>query len=365
LGHAGRITLVAGEPVLPYDRTALSKSMLTSQQLEPRLLSYRDAYRTADIDVRLGSRASALDVAGHVVRCDDGTEVSYDRVVVATGALAVLPTGLNAPGVRTVRDLQDLEALREQLVVSESVLIVGGGLIGCELACALRNRIESVTVIEQSTGPLAEFLGSRAASRLAEFQRGNGVRYLSSTGVQSIVRATDGAYTVITNGGASLAADCIVVAVGAIPCTDWLAGSGVQIHGGLVTDAYCATSAPDVFAAGDCARFASLRTGLNVRLEHWDSAARHGVAAAENVMGEKSVFDPVPFFWSDQFGAKLSMAGLPAPRDHISIVDVDDGFVATYRGQLGVNAVFGLNSTRAVVSFRRELEGAVNAGSHN
>ena len=356
LGYEGTITLVSGERRAPYDRTALTKSALASPRAVPPPLSNPTSYKAAEIELRLDSFARKLLPESKRILCRDGSEVPYDALVIATGASPIVPPALRAPGVITIRNADDARSLLEAAACANTVVVVGGGLIGCEIASSLCAPDRSITVIEASWGPLGDLLGAEVAMRLAEFHRAAGIEMLTETTVLS-VDSTAGGYEVELDGGDRLTADLVVVAVGARPEVSWLEDSGVELNGGIATDPFCRTTVANVFAAGDCVVFPSERLQRRVRMEHWDAAALHGAAAAQNLLGTLESFDPVPFFWSDQHGVKLSMTGLPHRGDQVEIEESTDGLLASFRGPNGHSAVFGLGRTREVVRFRREMEG--------
>ena len=355
-GYEGRLTLVCAEARAPYDRTALSKSMLSVDASDPPPLSPPAAYEAAGIELKIGVVARRLSIDTRTLACDDGSELPYDRVVLATGASAVVPVPLRAPAIHTIRVADDIPALRRAVSAAARVVIIGGGLIGCEVASSLLAEERPILLVEQGDGPLSEIVGPAVAERLTAFQRDAGVELLTATRVRRIDLDQHGGYEVLLDGHKSPHADVVVVAVGARPDVAWLTGSGLTEAGAIVCDNCCATAATGVLAAGDCTAFPSARGRRTVRLEHWDAAARHGIAAADNALGLEHEFDPVTFFWSDQHGTKLAMCGTPGQHDHVVIEDTNDGFVAAWEGQEGRTAVFGLNAIRAVVDFRRELE---------
>jgi NADPH-dependent 2,4-dienoyl-CoA reductase/sulfur reductase-like enzyme len=357
LGYEGRITLISGERVAPYDRTALTKSVLASPGTGPRPLSRPAFYEEAEIELRLDSFARQVQPEPRRILCQDGSQIPYDALVVATGASAIVPPSLCAPGVITIRTVDDARSLVAAATGVGTIMIVGGGLIGCEVASSLCAPDRAITVIEASSGPLGDLLGADVASRLAEFHRSAGVEMLTETTVRSVDLTAGGGYEVALAGGDRRSADLVVVAVGARPEVSWLEGSGVELDDGIVTDPFCRTTVAGVFAAGDCAVFPSERLQRRVRMEHWDAAGLHGAAAAQNLLGKLEIFDPVPFFWSDQHGNKLSMAGLPHRGDQVEVEESTDGLLARFRGPSGRSAVFGLGRTREVVRFRREMEG--------
>ena len=357
LGYERAITLLSREAVAPYDRTLLSKSMIRERSEDPVLLRPATSYAEHGIDLRLRAEARALDTLRCEVVCADGRRVPYDRLVLATGAAAVLPRVFDVPGVHTLRELADLAPLLAALEPARRLVIVGAGFIGGELASSARALGLDVAVVEGAPAPLALTLGEAVGGRVADLQRANGVELHVGVPVSSIA-GRRGDWRVALADGRELAADVVVLARGMRPRIDWLHGSGLRLDGGVQTDLHCRTNLPGVFAAGDCARWRSLRYGVPMHAGHWDVAAKHGEAAAANALGEPVVFDPVPFFWSDQHGRKLAMAGATVRWDEAQIEEGEEpgAFTATYRTSDGERvALFSTRDVRSVARAHREL----------
>lgn len=361
-GYAGELTLLSAEREPPYDRTLLSKAMIEQRSTEVVPLRGPEAYGEAGIDLRLGARAAALDLAASAVVCADGARVPYDRLVVATGGAAALPRALAGPGVHTLRSAEDLARLLAALDGAERLAVVGGGFIGGELASSARKLGLAVTLVEAAAAPMTPLLGAEVGAHLAALHVEHGVELRAGAAARRVERAGRG-WRIALAGGGSVAADVVVAAVGMRPSVGWLEGAGLAGAEGVATDAFCRTAIPGVFAVGDCACWPSARTGSPTRAEHWDVAARHGVAAAANVLGARCAFDPVPFFWSDQHGAKLAMAGAPAGWDEVRVERSDGGdLTASYHRAGALTAVFSTDVRRAVAA-RRELAAAGAPGA--
>ncbi|HEX7290425.1 MAG TPA: FAD-dependent oxidoreductase [Conexibacter sp.] len=360
LGYGRAITLLSREPTAPYDRTLLSKSMIVGRSREPTPLRPAASYAEHEIDVRLRTEVRALDASRSELVCADGSRVAYDRLVLATGAAAVRPSAFDVPGVHTLRELADLPPLLAALERARRLVIVGAGFIGGELASSARALGLDVAVVEGAPAPLALTLGEEVGRRVAELPRANGVELHTNAPVASIV-GRRGGWSVALADGCALAADVVVLALGMRPRVDWLHGSGLRLAGGIETDLHCRTNLPGVFAAGDCTRRSSLRYGMPLQAGHWDVAAKHGEAAAANALGEPVAFDPVPFFWSDQHGRKLAMAGVPVRPDEVELEEGGDeagAFTATYRSRDGERtALFSTRDLRSVARAHRELAG--------
>ena len=324
-GHSGPITLIGAEDELPYDRPPLSKQVLAQDgPTDPTHHRTADQLAELDVEVRLGTRATALDTGARTVTLDgrDGDEqAAYDALVVATGATArrlevsVEGQDPSAPlprGVTTLRTLADARTVRSALDSGERVVVVGAGFIGLEVASAVLGRGQAVTVVEAAERPLARAVGAEAADLLVALVRDAGADLRTGSGVDRL-RATDGRVTeVVLTDGTVLPADLVVTGVGAAPATGWLEGSGLEVEDGVVTDATLTTSVPGVLAAGDVARVR--HADHDRRVEHWTAAAEEGTLAGANAVAHLRGEQPrplvtVPYFWSDQFGSKVQMLG--------------------------------------------------------
>ncbi len=295
-GLAGRITLIGAEHRPPYDRPPLSKKVLTESDLDPSL--HAD-FAALDVDFRPDEAAVRLEQATLVTARG---EYPFDRLVLATGAVPVaLPGGGRQ---RFLRSYDDALALRDLLRPGLRLAIVGAGWIGAELATAAAARGARVTVVEAAPAPLASAVGAQVGAQTVPWYASAGVDLRIGVGVQAV---QPGGLTL--DGGVWVAADEIVTAVGVRPATRWLEGSGVRLENGVAADAGLRTSVPGVYAVGDCAAFESRRFGRRLRFEHWDVALHAPEVVAANVLGGDEVYDPVPYFWSEQFGRNLQYAG--------------------------------------------------------
>jgi 3-phenylpropionate/trans-cinnamate dioxygenase ferredoxin reductase subunit len=371
-GFAGRVVLIGDEMHLPYDRPPLSKQVLAGTwPPEKTVLADQRKLDEMRIDLLLGSRAVSLDVDATSVTLADGTTVSADGVLVATGARPRQIRGTDGvPGVHVVRTLDDSEALRRHVLEVGPgcrVVVVGAGFIGSEVASTCAGLECTVTVLEALDTPLAAALGPVIGAACAALHSRNGVELRTSTGVAAI-RPGDGPrgtpLTVELNGGGSLEADVVVVGIGVIPNTDWLEASGLEVGDGVECDA-ALFAADRVVAAGDLARWRWRREGSeeSVRIEHWQLAAEMGVAAARGLLAgrkEAPVFDPVPYFWSDQYGTRLQMLGHPHPTDDVEVVQgtLDDGkFLACYGSEGRLTGALAIGMPRQLMGLRPLLAG--------
>ena len=357
-GLEGELTMISAEAEPPYDRTLLSKDMLRGAPGEPCLpLQPQEAYSERAVDLRLATEATGLDVEAQRVSLSHGTELDFDRLVICSGGRPVLPAALRCPGVLLLREVTDLEALHAKFADARRLAMVGGGFIGGEVASSAVARGLEVTLIEAAPQPLAPVLGEEVGARVAELHRANGVDVVAGAAVEGIA-GRDGGFELTFADGRLLRADAVVVGVGMTPAVDWLEGSEIRIDDGIVTDAYCRTDAPNVLAAGDCARWWNPRYETLMRVEHWDTAARHGAAAAASVLGHDEPFAPVPFFWSDQHGVKFQSVGYAPDWDEVEVEDgeVPGSFVARYRAQDRLVAAFAAGQPKTIARARKEIQ---------
>ncbi|HVX23589.1 MAG TPA: FAD-dependent oxidoreductase [Acidimicrobiales bacterium] len=324
-GFTGRITLVGDEMHYPYDRPPLSKQVLAGTWPPERtVLADYHALHDLGVEVRLGHRAVALDADAGRVALDDGATVDADRVVVATGARPrMLPGTDGIDGVLALRTLDDCEALRHRVTAVGPgcrVVVVGAGFIGSEVASTCADLGCRVTVLEALPTPLAPALGEQIGAAVATLHGRHGVDLRTGTGVAGIGPDR----TVTLSDGTSVPADVVVVGIGVVPNVEWLDGSGLAVDNGVVCDAGL-FAADRVVAAGDLARWDWANHGdrQTVRIEHWEVAAQMGGAAARSLLAGRDAaaeFDPVPYFWSDQYGLRIQVLGRPLPTDEVAVV---------------------------------------------
>ncbi|MEU6850778.1 FAD-dependent oxidoreductase [Actinacidiphila alni] len=305
-GWRDGIVLVGDEPHPPYDRPPLSKAVLLGPADAEPDVRFDVDFAALDVQLLLGVRAHALRGADHEVVTDRGV-LRYDRLVLATGAFPVpLPGTAGLPGVHLLRTLDDAAALRPVLDARADVVVVGAGWIGAEFATAARQAGCEVTVVEAADRPLAGALPATVTGHMRGWYGEAGVRLLTGTAVAALEPGA-----AVLADGTRLPAAAVVVGIGARPATGWLAGSGVDLgaDGAVLADDRLRTTAPDVYAVGDCASFPSARYGERLLIHHWDNAVQGPRTAAANVIGGDEAYDPVPYFWSEQFGRFVQYAG--------------------------------------------------------
>ncbi len=295
-GFTGSMTMVGAERRPPYDRPPLTKKFMTGE-LDDTTLAADPA--ALGLDLRLGEAATGLGEG--VLRTDQG-EYAFDALVVATGASpAVLP---GSGRQHVLRTLDDAMEIRSALRPGTRLVVAGAGWIGAELATAAARRGCLVTVVEAAPAPVAGALGAQVGAMMAPWYAESGVELRLGQPVESVEPGG-----LALPGGGWLAADQVVTAVGVRPQAGWLAGSGVTLANGVAVDEWLRTSVPGVYAAGDCAAFISRRYRARLRVEHWDSALHAPEVVAANILGGDEIYDPVPYFWSEQFGRMVQYAG--------------------------------------------------------
>ncbi|MFF2806111.1 NAD(P)/FAD-dependent oxidoreductase [Streptomyces sp. NPDC058000] len=353
-GWTGPLTLIGDEPHLPYDRPPLSKQLLHGAW-EPERLLLRTAEQLTPLglDLRLGTRATGLDVATRTLTLDDGEQLACAGVIIATGVAArTLPAADGLAGVFTLRTLDDALALRDRLSGgARRLVVVGNGVLGCEAAAVARELGHEVALVGREPVPMAPAVGEGIGDLLAEEHRARGVRLLTGevAAFETTADATAAEGTPAQVSGVRLAdgsrlpADLVLLAIGSEPAVGWLADPALDTTDGLGCDAYCA-AAPGIYAAGDVARWEHPVHGRPLRFEHRMNATEQAMAAARNLVAELAAeapaetpegaadgtepperrpFAPVPYFWSDQYGLKLQAYGLTGGADQVETTVLD------------------------------------------
>ncbi|RDG37442.1 NAD(P)/FAD-dependent oxidoreductase [Streptomyces corynorhini] len=361
-GYPGRLTLIGEEAHLPYDRPPLSKQLL-SGQWEADRLRLRDsaAIEALDLDLRLGTRAAALDTAAGEVALADGSRVGHDALVVATGARARrLPGTEGIGGVHVLRTLEDAFALREDVAAKPHLVVVGGGFVGAEAAAVARALGCEVTMVTDTAQPMGDALGDDLGAMLRAVHTEHGVRVETGVLVDRVLTADGRASGVRLVDGRTIAADAVLVGIGARPNVEWLAGSGVPVSGGVVCDATLHAGS-GVWAAGDVASWPDPRTGELVRVEHRTNAAEQGLAVARNILAgpeRAAPFETVPYVWTDQYDLKIQIYGRTRDADEVRIVEgglAERRLIALYGRNGRVCAAVGVNMVRALRGYRPQV----------
>ena len=364
-GTATSIVVVGDEAHRPYDRPPLSKKLLSGEWEPDRIhLRQPDVFDDLDVEWRLGTAATALDVSAREIRLADGSVLGFDGLVIATGAHPRRLAGQDTfDHVHELRTLDDSLQLRSEIAAGgRRVVVIGAGFIGLEAAATAKALGNDVVVLEGATAPLIRGLGAEMGEAIAELHRAHGIDVRCGVLIDGLT-----AEGVRLAGGEVVAADAVVVGIGVTPNTQWLEGSGLRLRDGVVCDAnlnaldVSGEIVAGVFAAGDVARWPNGLFGEEMRVEHWTNAAEQGAHVALNLghlaAGEPyEAYEPLPFFWSDQFEHRIQFLGRAAADDEVLVVagSVADGKFLTLFGRNGkLHGALGVNAPRWVMPTRK------------
>ncbi|HKF96875.1 MAG TPA: FAD-dependent oxidoreductase, partial [Steroidobacteraceae bacterium] len=314
-GFGGGVTIISADESAPYDRPNVSKDYLAGTAPEEWMpLRPPEFYTSHNIDLRLRSDATAIDVAGHRVMLASGEAVAYTKLLIATGAEPVrleVPGG-NLPHVRTLRSLADSRAIIADAKPGSRAVIVGASFIGLEAAAALRQRQVEVHVVAPEARPMERVLGPAMGDFIRSLHESHGVVFHLARTVAAI-----DAQTVQLSDGTRIEADLVVAGIGVRPRVGLAEKAGLALDRGVLVDEYLETSARGVFAAGDIASWPDPYGGERLRIEHWVVAERQGQCAARNILGRRERFAEVPFFWSQHYEVRIDYVGHAARWDNI------------------------------------------------
>lgn len=357
-GFDGDVTLLGAEEQLPYDRPPLSKEALrTGLSEEQNLLREADWYDRLDVKLRLGCVAVSLDVEQRQLTLAGGERVGYDGLVLATGSSARrFDAGSGAAPVHVLRTAVDCVRLHEQLVAGTRLVVIGAGFIGLEVAATAKVMGLEVTVVELAPVPLARVLGDEVGTWFNDYHATHDIDIHCGSAVVG-VEATGGASKVHLSDGTVLAADLIVAGVGSVPAVDWLRSSGLDMADGVVCDAYLRTSAPRVVAAGDIVRWYNPLFDEDLRIEQWTNAVEQGRFAARSLLGiVDEPYSSVPYFWSDQFTAKMRFVGRANAAEHVVVQHADERSIVALYGRDGlVRGALCVNAISKLIRFQRAI----------
>jgi 3-phenylpropionate/trans-cinnamate dioxygenase ferredoxin reductase subunit len=341
-GFDGRVVLIGAEDERPYERPPLSKEYLRGEAGREKVYVHDEGfYAEREIDLRLGRTVTGLETSARRVTLDDGEQLPYDRLLLATGAE---PRRLSIPGgelegVHYLRSVGDSDALRERLDRGGSVVVVGAGWIGSEVAASARQRGLDVTVVEPMSVPLERVLGPELGAVYRDIHADHGVRMLLGTGVEAF-EGGGAVERVRTGDGNELECDFVVVGVGVQPRSSLATAADLPVDDGVLVDQFLQTSVRGVFAAGDVANAWHPFFRDRIRVEHWANALSQGPAAARNMLGGAEPYETIPYFFSDQYEVGMEYAGHaprwdrvvlrgdPATREFIAFWLVEDRVVA-------------------------------------
>ena len=359
-GHDGGLVVIGAEDRLPYNRPPLSKELLHGSQTPERC-----AFPLGELDLewRLGVPAVGLDRDEHTVVLADGTDISYRRLIVATGCRARRWPGAGAElaGVHTLRDLDDAVALRADLVPGRRLVIVGAGFIGCEVAASARGLGLDVTLVDIAAYPMVP-LGPELGQRWLAMHEAHGVDLRLGVGIAALHGDARVAEVELSDGS-RLDADVVLIALGSQLNQEWLEGTGLELNPAVVTDAtLTSTVDPDVLAAGDIAACpVALADGQVTRIEHWTTAAEHGQLAGRNALlepDERAEHTAVPYFWSDQYDIKIQALGCPSRGEHSELLEQSEDCERMVMARVRDGQVVGvvaIGAAKRLVWYRKQL----------
>ena len=327
-GYVGDLVVIAGESHAPYERPPLSKGyLLGNEPAEKALVNVESWYAEHDVDLRTGVTVESVDPDSRTLRAG-GDELEWSGLLLATGAMPrhlALADDSGAP-VHYLRTLDDSTELKARLEPGARIGIIGGGWIGLEVASAAQQAGSDVVVLEALDQPLRNVLGAEIGALFAQLHREKGVDVRTGAGIESITAGSDGTAIRLADGD-TLTVDRLVVGVGVAPQTDLATAAGIAVDNGILVDAGLRTSAPGVFAAGDVANVDHPVLGHRLRVEHWDTAIKHGTVAAANLLGGGAVADDLPYFFTDQYALGIEYVGNPGPDgfDRVVVTGDTDG----------------------------------------
>jgi NADPH-dependent 2,4-dienoyl-CoA reductase/sulfur reductase-like enzyme/nitrite reductase/ring-hydroxylating ferredoxin subunit len=356
-GYAGPVTVVDQEPDSPYDRPNLSKDFLAGTAQEDWIpLRPPGFYEQHQIDI-IRTSAESIDLKSNTVRLAGGRTLYYGALLVATGAE---PNRLNVPGsdrpmVHVLRSLADSKVIIEAATHARHAVVIGGSFIGLEVAASLRQRNLDVHVVAMESTPLERVLGPEVGRVIQKLHEDRGVVFHLSALVDRVEE-----HAVRLKDGTTLSADLVVLGVGVSPRLNLASDAGLRVERGIVVDQYLQTSAPNVYAAGDVARWPDPHSSAEMRVEHWVVAQRQGQTAARNMLGASEAFDAVPFFWSQHYDAAVRYSGHAENWDQTLVAGALDAanFSLTYRRGGKTLAVASLGQDRANLEAEARMERA-------
>ena len=321
-GYGGALTLIGAEAHLPYERPPLSKGYLMGEKsFDEAVVHPREWYADNDVDLLLGATASRVDAREHVVTMLNGDQVRYDRLMLATGAVPRrLPVpGNTAAGVYYLRTRDDADRLRQVFGPDRSVIVIGAGWIGLEVAAAARSKGTAVTVVDTASLPLQAVLGEQMGEVFAGLHRDHGVDLRMRTGIAEITEHGGSVSGVSFHDGTTVAAQAVVIGVGVQPVVDLAASAGLELDNGVLVDASLRSSDPDIWAVGDIANHDHPVLGSRVRVEHWAAALNQPAVAARAMVGGTDVYDALPYFFTDQYDLGMEYVGRHQPLSRVVV----------------------------------------------
>jgi 3-phenylpropionate/trans-cinnamate dioxygenase ferredoxin reductase subunit len=364
-GYQAAIRIVADEADLPYQRPPLSKGFLAGTIAHSKLiLRGADFFAAQRIDLQLGGRAVRIDREARRVERQGGEQLGYDTLLIATGSRArklAIP-GCDREGISYLRTLDDAVDLKQRLEAAQSVVIVGGGFIGLEVAATAAKAGKTVTLVEAGSRLLERAVSPLISGYLLDLHRGHGVDIRFNETVKRIDDGPGGAHGVVCADGTRVQCDLIVAGIGGIANDELASAAGLRCSNGIDVDEFGRTDAPGIFAAGDCSNHYNRIAGRRVRLESVQNATDQGKAAGAAIAGKFEPYDSVPRFWSDQYDAKLQIVGLSTPQDAAVIRGAldQDRFSVFYYRDATLTAVDSVNRPGDQMIARRLIAASIS-----
>lgn len=359
-GFTGRLVIIGDEEHRPYDRPPLSKDFLLGT-ITAEDLSLETETDDLDAEWLLGAGAVSLDASTKTIGLADGRTVQADGIVIATGARArQLPALAGLSNVFSLRTLADAQSLAPELVPGSKMAVIGAGFVGAEVASSAASRGMDVTLVDTKPVPFAAQLGTEMGSVVGGLHTAKGVRLISSAVIEDFYSGEGNVTGLRLADGTFVAADVVVVGIGAEPNVEWLAGSGVEVDGGVLCDAMGRTNVPGIVAVGDCAAWFDAAVDRHRRVEHWTGALERASLAVQALLDDEAPAQPLkpPYFWSDQHGVKIQFAGHSAGYDRMEVEAGDaaeHSLLAVYYREDVPVAVLGMNQPRLFTKWRRSL----------
>jgi 3-phenylpropionate/trans-cinnamate dioxygenase ferredoxin reductase subunit len=346
-GFAGRLVLIGAEPERPYERPPLSKDYLRGESAERPYVHAESFYSDNEIELWTATRVSGVDAHLRQLWLEGDRRLSYDRLLVATGAV---PRRLNVPGaeldgIHYLRTLADSEQIGERIEQGQRLVVVGSGWIGAEVAASACQKGCQVTMIEMASLPLERVLGPELGEIYVDLHRGHGVEFLPETTVDRF-EGQGSVERVVTHDGSSIETEFVVVGIGVAPRVGLVETAGVQVNNGVLVDERLEASVPGVFAAGDVANARHPFYGRHLRVEHWANALKQGPIAARGMLGKSARYEEIPYFFSDQYEASMEYSGYATEWDEV-----------VFRGDVAAHefVAFWLNDQRLVAGMNMNV----------
>ncbi|CUJ48773.1 Rhodocoxin reductase [Achromobacter sp. 2789STDY5608633] len=368
-GYAGRVVLIGDEAHPPHERPPLSKAVLAGAALPGSTqLMKPEAFEALNLEWKPGTRVSRLDRVARQIQFNDGTALTYDKLILCTGGRArrISLPGADQVVLHTLRTIDDALTLAPELKSGRSVVVVGGGWIGLEVAATARQRGAEVVVVETQRRVCERTVPQEVSEYLLALHRKHGTKVLLGAGVSGFSKRADGRSLVRLSDGSELACDAIVLGIGLVPNDELAQQAGLACEAGVLVDSRCQTSDPDILAAGDVAVTPNTWAGRRLRLESWQNAQEQGMAAARSALGLAVDYQPLPWFWSDQYDMNLQIYGMPLPAHQVvRRADPDAGSFALFyldgniiQAAIGVNAARDLRFARRLIEQRKPVDRA-------